>query len=64
MSNESEGVAEGWIGFGIPANAVRWHAVVTLDAAGPERDQREQAEQGRSGAQDREIRPLPLGLDA
>ena len=34
-----------------------------LDPVGPESDQREQAEQGRGGAQDREIGPLPLGLD-
>ena len=36
----------------------------TLDPVGPEGDQREQAEQGRGGAQNCEIGPLPLGLDA
>lgn len=30
----------------------------------PEGDQGEQAEQGRGGAQDCEIGPLPLGFDA
>ena len=34
-----------------------------LDPVGPESDQREQAEQGRGGAQDGEIRPLPLDTE-
>ena len=37
--------------------------MLPLDPVGPERDQREQAEQGWGGAQDREIGPLALGLD-
>ena len=42
-----------------------WHETLFgLDAVRPEGDQREQAEQGRGGAQDREIRPLPQSLDA
>ena len=64
MPNEGEGVAEGWIGLGIPAAAIQRYARFTLDPVGPEGDQGEQAEQGRGGAQDREVGPLPLGLDA
>ena len=63
MPNEGEGVAEGWIGFGIPADAFRQYALVTPDPTGPEGDQGEQAEQGWGGARDREIRPLPLDTE-
>ena len=42
----------------------RGNAILSECLAGPQRDKREQPEQGRGCAADRPIRPLPLGLDA
>jgi hypothetical protein len=63
-AHDSDCIAEGDIGFGVPARLTRPGCGLRHQVVGPQRDQGDQAEQGRRGAGDCLVRPLTLGLQA
>src|SRR6202042_3131201 len=65
-ADSGDGVTERWFRLGVPCCDVWTQDVrgAASQAIGPHGDQREQREQRRGGAQDRQVRPLPLRLHA
>ena len=63
-AHQSQRVGEGGLVLWIPGSLADGGRCLFGLLVGMERDQREQAEQGRGGAADRQLRPLALGLDA
>jgi hypothetical protein len=63
-TNEGEGIREGGEGFWVPAGAADGGRGPFRLPVGVEGDEGEQAEQGRGGAANRQLRPLALGLQA
>src|SRR5262245_20250648 len=63
-ANGRDGIAESEKGFWIPSDGSGPELARAGEIVGPQRDDGEQGEQGRSGAQDGLVGPLALGLDA
>src|SRR6266566_3282384 len=62
LANEGERIGKGRQGFVIPSRLPHRKRVAIQQVMRKNGDERKQAQQGRSGAQDRHIRPLALGL--
>jgi hypothetical protein len=63
-ANRGDGIAEGAVRLGVPGRGSGRERPSGGQIVRPESDEREQAEQRRSGADDREVGPLALGFDA
>lgn len=63
LTNQSQGIGKGGQGFAIPSRLPNRKGLLTQQLMGKNGDEGKQAQQGRRGAQDRQIRPLTLGLD-
>jgi len=59
-----DGIAEGAVRLGVPGRGPGRERLSDGQIVRPESDEREQAEQRRSGAHDREVGPLALSFDA
>jgi hypothetical protein len=59
-----DGIAKGEDCFWIPGGGSRFELARFCEIVRPERDNGEQAEQNRGGAEDRLVGPLALGFDA
>ncbi len=64
LTNEGQRIGKGGQGFGIPSGLSNRKRLPLQQLLGKNGDERKQTEQSRSGAQDRQIRPLALGLHA
>ncbi len=63
-ANCGDGIAEGGDCFRVPSGRSGFELSRFGEIVGPERNERKQAEQRRSGSKDCLVRPLALGFDA
>ena len=63
-SHQGQRIAEGWLGLVIPGRLPDGQLAALGVLMRDERHQREQRQQGGRGPQDRQVRPLALGLHA
>ena len=64
LTNERKRIGKGRQGFAIPGGLTNGKRVFTQQLLRKNGHERKESQQGRSGAQNRQIRPLALGLDA
>src|SRR5260370_11634878 len=64
LTNERKRIGKGRQGFAIPGGLTNGKRVFTQQLLRKNGHERKECQQGRSGAQNRQIRPLALGLDA
>src|SRR5258708_455969 len=64
LTNERQRIGKGRQGFAIPGGLTNGKGVFTQQLLRKNGHERKECQQGRSGAQNRQIRPLALGLDA
>ena len=64
LANESKRIRKGGQGFAIPGGLSNGKRLLTQQLMSKNGHERKESQQGGSGAQDRQIRPLALGLDA
>ncbi len=64
LTNESERIGKGGQGFVIPGSLTNGKGMFTQQLLSKNGDQRKERQQGGSGTQDRQIRPLALRLHA
>ena len=60
LTNESERIGKGRQGFAVPGRLANGKRLTIQQLLSKNGDKRKQAQQGRSRAQDRQIRPLAL----
>jgi hypothetical protein len=63
-ANRGDGIAEGAVRLGVPGRGSGRERHTGGQVVRPEGDEREQSEQSRGGADDREVGPLTLGFNA
>ena len=64
LTNQRKRIGKGRQGFAIPGRLTNGKGVLTQELMSKNGHQRKECQQGGGGAQDRQIRPLALGLDA
>ncbi len=64
LANESKRIRKGGQGFAIPGRLSNGKRLLTQQLLSKNGHERKECQQGRSGAHNRQIRPLALGLDA
>jgi len=64
LTNESERIGKGRQGFAIPGRLSNRKRLAIQQVMSKDGNARKESQQGRSGAQNSQIRPLALGLDA
>ena len=62
LTNERERIGKGRQGFGVPGRLANGKRLTIEQSLSKNGDERKQAQQSRSRTQDRQIRPLALGL--
>jgi len=62
LTNEGQRIRKGWQGFGIPSRLTNRKRLSLQQLLSKHRDEGKERQQSGSGAQDRQVRPLALGL--
>ena len=64
LTNEGKRIGKGRQGFGVPSRLANGKGLVPQQLLSKKSDERKECQQGGSGTQDCQIRPLALRLDA
>ena len=64
LANERQRIGKGGQGFGVPSRLADGKRLLTQQLMCEHGHERKEAQQGRGGARNGQIRPLPLRLDA